>query len=146
MIVDMQTTLWNAPEQLGPAAAAALRQGPEEPWARPDASPPAHAQAMQPADRAVVHGCLNESLGASINVAQVTQWIAQAPDKLLGSAGIDPLARGYLDECEKICKDNGIGRGLVLGLRRSGRVRLWFSFSIAKKHRQRFRNSLSFFL
>ena len=98
MIVDVHTHIWNSSEQLGPDATERIRRGICEPWERPDASPEAHRQAMEPVDYCIVHGFVSKRLGANIGIDQVAKTVEQGGGKVLGFAGIDPMVPGYLDE------------------------------------------------
>lgn len=101
MIVDVHTYIWDRPEQLGPAAAEALRGGPEEPWQRPDASEDAHRRATEAIGCAVVHSLCSTAAEARVDAERLAQWVRRRPGRLLGSVGIDPLARGYLAEVDR---------------------------------------------
>jgi len=57
-------------------------------------------------------------------------------------AGRGRVPGGFQRECELICLDNAINKGLVMGVRSSGQLRLLFSHTIPRKHRQKFRNAL----
>jgi len=109
MIVDLHTYIWDHPEQLGSPAAQAVRTGEEEPWRRPDASEEAHRRALDPVPCALVHGCWNEAVGARIPSQQLAAWVRHRPGRLLGSAGIDPLARGFLSEVDRAAELKFVG-------------------------------------
>lgn len=101
MIVDVHTYIWDRPEQLGAAAAEALRGGPEEPWQRPDGSEDAHRRATDSIACAVVHSFCSTAADARIDSERLAQWVRRRPGRLLGSVGIDPLARNFLLEVDR---------------------------------------------
>ncbi len=92
MIVDLRTHLWESPEQLGPDVAASLRRRAGHPMNLPDAAPDAYIAAIQPVQRAVLHGLVSRMLGANIDLAYLRRWAATFEGKVLLSAGVDPLA------------------------------------------------------
>lgn len=89
MIVDVHTRVWDNAEQLG-RAEETLRRRPSKPWQRPDASPDAHHEAMQPVRNALILGFDSAYLGACISHEQVAGYVCKDPGKYLGIAGIDP--------------------------------------------------------
>ena len=107
MIVDVNTRIWDSPEQLGPAMARRLRTDAEGPWALPDASGEAHDEAMRPAAYAFLFGVESKLQGASIPVQRIADHVRRCPSKYLGVAGIDPTTDGALDKV-----DQAVGLGL----------------------------------
>lgn len=108
MIVDLHTRLWNSIDQFGPPVAEQMRRRRSEPWDDHSADPESHLEAMEPVDRAVILGYESAALGGRISHEQVAGYVSQQPDKLLGFAGIDPLARDPV-----MSLDNALGLGLV---------------------------------
>lgn len=92
MIVDVNTRVWDSPEQLGPAMAARIRQATDGPWELPDASLQAHTAAMEPVHHALVLGCVSRLTGASLGLDHVVRCVEKDRAKNLGVASIDPLS------------------------------------------------------
>ena len=90
MIVDVHTRVWDNAKQLG-RAEETLRRKPHVPWERPDASPDAHHEAMQPVRHALILGFDSKYLDAQIGHEQVAGYVTKDPAKYLGVAGIDPM-------------------------------------------------------
>ena len=108
MIVDLHTRLWNSIDQFGAPVAEQMRRRRSEPWDDHSADPDSHLEAMEPVDRAVILGYESAALGGRISHEQVAGYVSKQPDKLLGFAGIDPLARDPV-----MSLDNAMGLGLV---------------------------------
>ncbi|MCC7145533.1 MAG: amidohydrolase family protein [Phycisphaeraceae bacterium] len=108
MIVDVHTRIWETPQQLGPAAAAYFlrRTDPINPL---DASPLAHEQAMQPIRFAVIHGLVSRLAGASLDGRKVAEYVKLQPSRNLGSASIDPMSPGYLEQIDQARQLNVMG-------------------------------------
>lgn len=105
MIVDVHTRIWDSPQQLGEIITQQLRRHRHIPWQRPDASVSAHSQAMKPVTTAFVLGFEAKALGACISIDEVARYVAQAPDRCVGLAGIDPSAgsiRQKLDQAQQL--------------------------------------------
>ena len=94
MIVDLHTRIWESANTLGEAVAARLRQRRTEPWQSTAAPFSAHAEATRPVAVAVLLGFESELLNARIDDDTVAAWVARAPDRLIGFAGIDPTSAG----------------------------------------------------
>lgn len=103
MIVDVHTRIWESSEALG-RGAELLRRKAAEPWARPDPSIDAHAQAMQPVQAAIIHGYESRHLEGSIPPEKVAQYVSRDPQRYLGFAGIDPTAGGAVQKLEQALK------------------------------------------
>lgn len=101
MIVDVHTHRWESLDQLGAAGAARLRGFGEGPWDRLDAGGDALDKAVEAVDYAFVHGLVSRYLGANLDAEQVAKYVSANPQKLLGFAGIDPMADDYLEEFDK---------------------------------------------
>lgn len=101
MIVDIHTHRWEAADQLGTAAAERLRGMHEGPWKRFEANREAHAKATKAATYAIVHGFISKHLGACIDAQQIAGYVKENPGRVLGFAGIDPMADDYMDEFDK---------------------------------------------
>jgi len=108
MIVDLHTRLWTSVDQFGAPVAAQMRRRKTDPWDDHSADPDEHLEAMQPVDRAVILGYESAALGGRISHEQVAGYVNKDPGKLLGFAGIDPLARDPV-----MSLDNALGLGLV---------------------------------
>lgn len=108
MIVDLHTRLWTSVDQFGTPVAAQMRRRKTDPWEDHSADPEGHLEAMEPVDRAVVLGYESAALGGRISHEQVAGYVNKNPAKLLGFAGIDPLARDPV-----MSLDNALGLGLV---------------------------------
>lgn len=100
MIVDVHTRIWESTEALG-RGAEFLRRKAAEPWARPDPSLDAHAQAMAPVQAAIIHGYESRHLGGSIPAEKVAQYVSRDPGRYLGFAGIDPTGGGAVRNLEE---------------------------------------------
>ena len=107
MIIDVHTHIWDSPDQLGADALSRFRSAQPEPWARPNASPEAHEEAMEPVDYSIVLGFVSQRLGASIKADKVAEYVDRQPDRRIGFAGLDPMADDCMDE---------LARAIQLGL------------------------------
>lgn len=92
MIVDINTNVWSMPQHLGSAGQHHLPTSTGKPWDWPSATTAAHSRAMEEVDYAIVHGLHSRHAGACLSHEQVAAIVATQPGKLLGFAGIDPLA------------------------------------------------------
>ena len=101
MIVDLHTHIWDSPDQLGPSAAAHIREMADMPWERPDGHIEAHQEAMAPITYAVILGFESQYLEAAITIDQVARYVAVDPGKYVGFAGIDPMKAGFLSKVDR---------------------------------------------
>ena len=101
MIVDTNTRCWSSPNQLGPQAAAVIRRSNGEHWLRGDHGPDALIDQMECVDIAMVHGFRSQMLEANIPNEFIAQLVSRHPDRLIGIAGIDPLAPESERELER---------------------------------------------
>jgi len=69
---------------------------------------------MEPFDRVVVFGLKGRLTGYWVPDTFIADFVAQAPEKLVGFAGCDPTQPGYMDELTHAVKDLGL-QGLKLG-------------------------------
>ncbi len=92
MIVDCYTHTWESPEQLGRCVAPNGRgQGQDDPDQDPDTFGAArHWAAVEPVDTTFVLGFKSNYLEADIPNDQISAYVNQHPDRLVGFAGIDP--------------------------------------------------------
>lgn len=90
MTIDLHTRLWTSTEQFGPPAAEQMRRRRVDPWEDFSADPDEYAQAMGPVKASAVLGFESKLLGGSIPHEQIAGYVAQAPGKRMGFAGIDP--------------------------------------------------------
>jgi predicted TIM-barrel fold metal-dependent hydrolase len=108
MIVDVHTHLWERPEQLGLGTAERLRHRYRgTPWQRADTSVDAYDVAMETVHYAIIHGFESLHIGASIPHEQVARYVARAPGKYLGFAGIDPLGPDFIKSVRR-ARDLGL--------------------------------------
>lgn len=89
-MTDLHTRLWDQPADLGQEAAAALPRLRQGPFHDLSASPEGLLENLGPVHTAVVRGFESRLLDAHIPAARVAAWCAQAPDRLIGAAGVDP--------------------------------------------------------
>ncbi|MEX0746256.1 MAG: amidohydrolase family protein, partial [Phycisphaeraceae bacterium] len=111
MIVDVHTRIWDSLDQLG-SAAERLRQRRSQPWNRATASADEHQHAMQPVAAAFVLGLQSELIGAAIDNATIAAYVRRQPDRLVGFAGVDPMAPRPVAQLEQ-AREAGLA-GLVL--------------------------------
>lgn len=98
MIIDLHTQVWSSVDQLGPDTAERVRARLAARWSQIDASPAAHEKAMDCVDGAVVIGFRSELLGARIPNEFIAEIVGRNPARLVGVAGVDPLAGDALDQ------------------------------------------------
>ncbi len=91
MVVDVYTMIWNSLDELGPAVAARLREMDTLPWAATGSDQQALAAAVEPIDRALVHGLRSKLLGAAVPNEFVARVAAGSGGKCLAVACIDPM-------------------------------------------------------
>lgn len=101
MIVDIHTHRWESADQLGSAAAERLRAMHAGPWKRLEADRKSHGDGIKAATYSIVHGFISDHLGARIDAEQIAGYVNENPGRVLGFAGIDPMADGYLEEFDK---------------------------------------------
>ena len=104
MIVDCHTHVWDTPDQLGVDAAAYLRRQAGKP--NVSANPTDHLAASQPVDVTFVLGFVSRFLQAEIPNALVAEHVGKHRDRLMGFAGLDPMADGLDDELGRIAADD----------------------------------------
>ena len=92
MIVDCYTHTWESPEQLGRCVSPDGRgHGQDDPDQDPVAFGAArHWAAVEPVDMTFVLGFKSHYLEADIPNDQISAYVNQHPDRLVGFAGIDP--------------------------------------------------------
>lgn len=100
MIVDVNTRVWESPDQLGPSLAARLRRAAEGPWELPDASVGALTEAMEPVHYAFVMGAVSRLTGANVTTEQVSRCVRTDATRLLGFASVDPMGDGGAAEVD----------------------------------------------
>lgn len=101
MIIDLQTRAWTSHDQLGAVPAARLRSDDARRAARLDASPTALAAAMDCLQGICLLGFRSERLGAAIPAEFVAEQIRRHPGRIVGVAGIDPLAGDPRDQIDR---------------------------------------------
>jgi predicted TIM-barrel fold metal-dependent hydrolase len=89
MIVDVQTTIWPAPDDLGAERGSRLR-GPVADRLTRRISPRAFDEAAERVDHTIVSGYRCERTGAHISDEWISEIVAHQPDRRTGVAGIDP--------------------------------------------------------
>jgi uncharacterized protein len=102
MTVDVHTHVWQSPEQWGAQIGAHLRQRSAEPAGELDASTATHSEAIATVDAAFVLGFRSRMLGADVGISAIAAYIASAPGRLIGFAGIDPMEDGSVDLVESL--------------------------------------------
>lgn len=112
MIVDVHTHVWHSPERWGAQIGALLRQRTGAPVEELDASTSAHAEAVSAVSAAFVLGFRSKMLGADVPVSAFQSYLASAPDRLIGFAGVDPMEDGFLAAVEALPSQNI--RGVVV--------------------------------
>ena len=108
MIADVHTHVWQTPGELGPAIERRLLRGERKPWDRFATGISALTRALGDVDLALVHGLHSQHAHVHITHEQVAAAVTQQPHKLLGIAGIDPLAPAPLESI-----DRAVSLGLV---------------------------------
>ena len=110
MIIDVHTRVWQSPQQLGDDAAARFRRAAADaPWSPPDASAQAMQQAIEQVDYALVLGFTSGLIGGDIPLELIVDRMRQLPEKLLGVAGIDPLADDAFDRFDAAVEAGMVG-------------------------------------
>jgi predicted TIM-barrel fold metal-dependent hydrolase len=102
MIIDALTRLWHSPDQLGMELAEAVRRGgtPGSPL-QVDGTIGAHSRETACETVTLVHGFRSQMLGALVPNEFVADHVRRHPDRMIGIAGIDPLANDALDELDR---------------------------------------------
>lgn len=108
MIIDLESHIWNNPADLGVTSSDHAGDVDVEPWYLVDASGDAHDEAMRCVDVSVVLGFKSQLHGMHIPAETIAAFVAKAPARRLGFAGIDPLHGQPLDDI-----DHAVSLGLV---------------------------------
>lgn len=90
MIVDCHTHIWQTPHQLGEDGAEYVRRHGGR--ANASADPVAHLSASECVDKCLVLAFTSRYLGAEVPNALVAEYVDKHPEKMIGIAGVDPLA------------------------------------------------------
>lgn len=102
MIIDTLTRAWHSPDQLGMELAEAVRRSAGGIGQVPvDGTIGAHSRETACESITLVHGFRSEALGAHVPNEFVADHVRRHPDRMLGIAGIDPLAPDALDELDR---------------------------------------------
>ncbi len=107
MIVDVHTRIWESADLLGSGAEVVRRRC--QPWERPDASPTAHQDAMETVQAAFIHGYESKHLEASLPIERVAAYVATAPERFYGFAGIDPAVGRPVKRLEEALASGLVG-------------------------------------
>ena len=102
MIIDLNTRTWTSPAQLGEQAATRIRMTQADHWLRQDHGIDALDAHLECIDVAVVHGFRSSMLDAHVPSEYIAEVVSRQPNRLVGFAGIDPIAPGSLNEISKI--------------------------------------------
>ncbi len=101
MIVDTLTHVWESPEQLGERAPTpGLRRRDQGADPLLHADPNQHFEALGPVDVSFVLGFRSELLGGHVPNRLVAEYCRTHPDRLIGFAGIDPMADSAFDDLD----------------------------------------------
>jgi predicted TIM-barrel fold metal-dependent hydrolase len=101
MICDVDTRLWSSRDELGPTLGGLLRRQMADRLTALDASEEAHAAGTRPVDRAFVLGFRAERLSTRLPNDSIAAVVRNRPDRLVGFAGIDPLARSWREDLDR---------------------------------------------
>ncbi|MDD4888584.1 MAG: amidohydrolase family protein [Phycisphaerae bacterium] len=96
MIVDSFTFVWESPEQVGKRAPTSRRRDPLADRLL-HADPLEHFESLGPIDIAMVYSFESRLLDAKVSHRLVSGYVRNHPDRLIGVAGIDPLAPWAFD-------------------------------------------------
>ncbi|MCK4871884.1 MAG: amidohydrolase family protein [Phycisphaerales bacterium] len=99
MTVDVQTTLWSHPDQLGEESLRRLREAPHGDTFR-RSTPEAYESAMDCVTMSIVAGYRCERTGAHIPAEWIADFVNRKPDARLGFAGLDPCRTQVLDDLD----------------------------------------------
>ena len=97
MIIDLETQVWSSPGQLGSESTDWRLREDSEGDSALDPTPSAHDNAMRCVDVAAVLGFRSLHTGAHIPSEAVAAFVAKAPRRRIGFAGIDPLAADSIE-------------------------------------------------
>ncbi len=111
MIVDCHTYVWENLQQLGIASAEFLRR--QSGRTGLTAEPAEHLVAAECVDCSLVLGFRSELLGADVPNRTVADYVAKHPEKLLGLAGIDPIADDAADRLDEAAESSAF-RGVTI--------------------------------
>lgn len=100
MIIDCHTHIWTDVKQLGEGAEAYLRRQSDRESL--SATPADHELATRCVDKALVMGFRSVHLSAAVPNSLVADYVATRSERLVGIAGIDPMADGALAEAEEL--------------------------------------------
>ena len=92
MAFDSLTYAWNHSELLRPALEGRFAADAHSGWSRLDTSFDTLAEAVRPLTGAIVCGIYCDTLGVRVPHADIAAAVARDPFRLVGFAGIDPLA------------------------------------------------------
>lgn len=106
MIVDLQSRSWNSAEQLGPALAERLRRLDAGRSVPVDASPSRLASEMDCVSATCVLGFRSDRIAAAIPAEFIAELMRRHPGRIVGVAGIDPLAE---DPEEQVLRARELG-------------------------------------
>lgn len=103
MIVDVLTRIWHSPDQLGRELSDAVRRSGAQAGSpmQVDGTIGAHSRETACETVTLVHGFRSNMLGALVPNEFVADHVRRHPDRMLGIAGIDPLAPDAIDELER---------------------------------------------
>ncbi|QNN23136.1 amidohydrolase family protein [Planctomycetales bacterium ZRK34] len=102
MIVDTHTHLWQSLDQLGPQISALMRQRYPVANERLDASSASHEAATAALDLVFVLGFRSVHLGADVPNALISHYVTARRDRMIGFAGIDPMADDWSDQMDEL--------------------------------------------
>lgn len=111
MIVDCHTHIWETPQQLGKGSAEYLRR--QTGNANMLAQLQDHFLACDCVDKTFVLGFISGFLGAAIPNRLIVDHVQSHPEKLIGFAGLDPLAGGVMEHLAEIAAQPEF-RGITL--------------------------------
>jgi len=111
MIVDCMTRVWDSPNQMGDGFLASLRRHRQLPWEDFDAGSEAYQKAIEPVAVALLHGCEYAKQGSHITLERVAEVVEASDNKVVGFAGIDPMAQPINEMLDKV------ERATLLGLK-----------------------------
>ena len=107
MIIDCHSHIWTSREALGEGVAFVSVGGD----ASKEAGPDKHVVSSQPAGMTFVLGFVSELLGAKIPNELIAEHVTAHADRMLGFAGVDPMAGDCIGEVERL-----VGEGQFAGL------------------------------
>lgn len=111
MIVDCNTHVWAAAEQLGAGAVDFFRRQCGRTTVA--AGPSDHALAAECVDRSLVLAFRSAALGAEVPNQFVADYVARNRGKLIGIAAVDPCEHGAAEQAARLL-EQGEFRGLTL--------------------------------